>query len=324
MQMRGRVVRCIVVFVSLWTATQGFAAADPRIFSGDEKTAYRDPTAVWHDGTLHLYFTVVTAQADRRIFSYVAHSSSRDLRTWTQPVRLTKLDQTLNFSSPGNVIRVGDEWAMCVSSYPRPGYRLGDPVRYGDETARVWLMYSKDLVTWGEPEVMRVKGEVPVAEMGRMIDPYLIEDAEEPGKWWCFYKQNGASRSWSHDLRNWTPAGSAPAGENVCILREKDGYVMFHSPQDGLGVKRSTDLLTWRDEPPLVLPRDNWNWAKGRLTAGFVLDARKVPQIGCYVLFFHGSGPKTEPEGDFDRNSSLAMLFSDDLHVWRCGPRMWQ
>ena len=290
---------------------------DVRIFFGDEKTAYRDPTAIWHDGTLHLYCTVVTAEADGRIFSFVAHSSTRDLRVWTPPARLTKLDQTLNFSSPGNVFRVGDDWAMCVSSYPRPGYRLGDPVRYGDKTARVWLMRSKDLVTWGEPEILRVKGNVAVSEMGRMIDPYLIEDAAEPGKWWCFYKQNGVSRSWSRDLRHWTPAGSAPAGENVCILREKDGYVMFHSPRDGIGVKRSPDLLNWRDEPSLELPRDGWEWAKGRLTAGFVLDARTVPQIGCYILFFHGSGPKSEPEGDFDRNASVAMLFSDDLRVWR-------
>ncbi len=123
--------------------------------------------------------TSVTAEADGRIFSFVAHSSSRDLRVWTPPARLTKLDQTLNFSSPGNVIRAGDDWAMCVSSYPRPGYRLGDPVRYGDKTARIWLMRSKDLVTWGEPEILRVKGDVAVSEMGRMIDPYLIEDAAE-------------------------------------------------------------------------------------------------------------------------------------------------
>ena len=85
-------------------------------------------------------------------------------------------------------------------------------------------------------------------------------------------------------------------------------------------MKRSSDLLNWRDEPALDLPRDGWDWAKGRLTAGFVLDLRHVPQVGRYVLFFHGSGPKDELSGDFDRNSSVAMLFSDDLRTWRCEP----
>jgi hypothetical protein len=27
--------------------------------------------------------------------------------------------------------------------------------------------------------------------MGRMIDAYLLADKDEPGKWWCLYKQNG-------------------------------------------------------------------------------------------------------------------------------------
>ena len=51
---------------------------------------------------------------------------------------------------------------------------------------------SDDLVHWDAPELLRVKGDaVPREEMGRMIDPYLLEDKDEPGKYWCFYKQNG-------------------------------------------------------------------------------------------------------------------------------------
>ena len=45
---------------------------------------------------------------------------------------------------------------------------------------------SKNLEDWSEPEIMLVKGnDVPVAEMGRMIDPYLVEDKDTPGRWWC-------------------------------------------------------------------------------------------------------------------------------------------
>ena len=83
-----------------------------------------------------LYFSLVRIENDS-IFSYVATSTSVNLKDWTEPRILTERDQNLDYSSPGNVIRFG----------------------------------------------------------GRMIDPYLIEDKDEPGKWWCFYKQNGVSNS---------------------------------------------------------------------------------------------------------------------------------
>ena len=66
-------------------------------------------------------------------------------------------------------------------------------------------MRSDDLEHWSDPELLMVKGDdIPVADMGRMIDPYLLEDANEPGKWWCYYKQNGVSMSYSYDLIHWT------------------------------------------------------------------------------------------------------------------------
>ena len=45
-------------------------------------------------------------------------------------------------------------------------------------------------------------------------------------------------------------------------------------------------------------------------------DARNVPGVGKYVMFFHGSGPKKETEGDFDKNASIGLAWSDDLAVW--------
>jgi hypothetical protein len=64
------------------------------------------------------------------------------------------------------------------------------------------------------------------------------------------------------------------------------------------------------------LGQSEWTWAKGRLTAGAVLDARQIEGIGRYLLFFHGSGPKTESEGDFDRNASVGIAWSDNLTDW--------
>ena len=71
--------------------------------------------------------------------------------------------------------------------------------------SRIFLMRSDDLVHWDDPELLRVKGDaVPREEMERMIDPYLLEDKDEPGKFWCFYKQAGVSLSWSRDLVHWS------------------------------------------------------------------------------------------------------------------------
>ena len=47
-----------------------------------------------------------------------------------------------------------------------------------------------------------------------------------------------------------------------------------------------------------------------------MLDCRKVPGVGKYLMFFHGSGPKKEIEGDFDRNASIGIAWSDDLEHW--------
>lgn len=66
----------------------------------------------------------------------------------------------------------------------------------------------------------------------------------------------------------------------------------------------------------IVLGQDQWQWAKGRITAGTVVDLRENSKYGKYLMFFHGSGPKTEKEGDFDKNASIGIAWSDDLKNW--------
>ncbi|MDR3706987.1 MAG: hypothetical protein P4L33_01705 [Capsulimonadaceae bacterium] len=283
----------------------------PILFHGSATTAYRDPAAIYHDGRFHLFFTLVEAAPGDAPYLYTATSTSADLIDWTEPVRLTPADRRANFSSPGNVVRYGGEWVLSLQTYPRPN---GE--KYGNEDARVWKMRSRDLTTWSAPELLRVKGpNVPQAEMGRMIDPYLLEDKDEPGKWWCFFKQNGVSMSWSRDLENWTFFGSHGAGENACVVIDGDDYVLFHSPENGIGVSRSTDLTIWRPDETLMLGAPGWEWARGRITAGFVLDLRKDPDVGKFVMFFHGSGPENE-ESMFDNYASIGVAWSDDLRGW--------
>ena len=224
----------------------------------------------------------------------------------------------LNFSSPGNVVRYKNEWVLCLQTYPRPDYKAGGKMRTGSGDARLYVMRSKDLENWSSPELLKVKGpEVAVKDMGRMIDPYLLEDKNDPGKWWCFYKQNGVSMSYSYDLKNWSFFGRTESGENTSVLYENKEYILIHSPKNGIGIKRSKDLKTWEDWGGLItLGQKDWDWAKGRITAGTVINLKSNKNFGKYVMFFHGSGPKTETEGDFDKNASIGVAWSGDLREW--------
>lgn len=284
---------------------------DVVLFRGDATTAYRDPAALFVDGVFHLFFTLVRPDARGRPLLVTAHSRSVDLEKWSTPRPLTPADARLNFSSPGNVIRHGDEWVMCLQTYPRP---RGE--KYGDATARLWSMRSHDLETWSEPIPLRVKGpDVPLADAGRMIDPFFVRDREDATKWWCLFKQNGVSRSWSRDLTTWHHVGHAEAGENVCVIVRDDEYVMLHAPANGIAIRRSPDLREWTDDGFVELDQAAWPWARGRLTAGFVLDLTGDPRVGKYLLFFHGSGPEDE-ETMFDTHASIGLAWSDDLHTW--------
>ena len=285
----------------------------PVIFRGDATTAYRDPAAIFSNGWFYLYFTLTRIESGGQVFQHVAWSKSTDLQHWTAPESFTPRDNLLNYSSPGDVVRFGNEWILCVQTYPRP-----HDEKYGNNDARIWIMRSTDLEHWGAPELLRVKGpDVPLEKMGRMIDPFLLQDKDDPGKWWCFFKQHGVSRSWSRDLKNWTFAGSTKGGENVSVVTSGNEYVMFHSPQNGIGVKRSLDLKHWKDIGLITLGQNDWPWARGRITAGFVLDAGQIAGVGKYLMFFHGSEyPEENPRGGFDNFASIGLAWSDDLRFW--------
>lgn len=289
----------------------------PVLFVGNETTAYRDPAILFQDGTFYLFFSLMEIESDGRIYSYTASSKSKDLIHWRNPRKLTVKDQNLDYSSPGNVIRFHDEWLLCLQTYPRPDYTVDQMPRYANNSARLFIMRSKDLKNWSEPELLKVKGEnVPDRELGRMIDPYLLQDKDEPGKYWCFYKQNGVSMSYTSDFKNWTYFGHTESGENTCVLTENNQYVLFHSPPNGIGIKKSDALKTWTDWGELItLGQADWNWAKGRITAGAVIKLSENKQAK-YLMFFHGSGPLNETQGDFDKNASIGIAWSNDLKTW--------
>jgi len=288
--------------------------SSPIIFEGNYKFAYRDPAVIYHDGTFHLYFTLVERASDKGMYLFLAKSKSSDLIHWTYPRLLTPRDRNLNYSSPGNIIRFNDEWIICLQTYPTPNNET-----WGNASSRIWIMRSKDLENWSEPEILMIKGDdVSIPEMGRMIDPYLLEDGNEPGKWWCYYKQNGVSMSYAYDLKGWQFAGSANSGENVTVLFKNGEYILFHSPENGIGIKRSKSPEKWgEDEALITLGQDDWYWAKRRLTAATVIDLTDNPLFGKYIMFFHGSSEEgAKPFYNAHNNASLGIAWSDDLITW--------
>ena len=307
---------------------------------------------------MRLFFTLVQTEPSGQCYSYVATVCSSDgLLSWTEPEILTPRDQHLNMGSPGNIVwdQQTQEWVMCLQTYPRPN---GE--KFGNQDSRLFTMRSRDLETWATPELIRVKGEgVAPEDMGRMIDPYLLEDKDEPGTWLCFFKQNGVSVSVSKTglCGPWDFVGSVESGENVCCLVDhaQDQYVLFHSPSNGVGVKRSKDPRSgWSDDIALLtLGQDHrapalpgadttgweWPWSVGRLTAGFVLPldgeehggastAREGQKTHCKsLMFFHASDyAEADERGGFDSFASVALAWSDDPEwlrwEWGTGTQM--
>ncbi len=97
----------------------------------------------------------------------------------------------------------------------------------------------------------------------------------------------------------------------------KKSLIDGQSHKNGIGIKKSRDLKHWTDWGNLItLGQKEWNWGKGRVTAATVLDLRHIDGINKYLMFFHASGPLTEEEGDFDKNSSIGLAWSSDLQNW--------
>ncbi len=282
---------------------------------GNRHIGHRDPAGHYHEGVFRVFYGQVRREPGRRVYYQLAVTKSTDLVTWTEPQLFTPRDLNLNYSSPGNVIRYGDQWLLGTQTYPRP---VDDPT--ANQNARIFKMASDDLEHWGEPELLRVKGpHVPVSEMGRMIDAYFFPDKDHPHKWWCGFKQNGMGLSYTYDFETWTYYDKVVAGENVCVLvdREADEYVLIHAPRNGVGIKRSPNLLQWRDLGIWTLGQSkDWPWARGRLSAGHVLDLRAEPGVGKYVMFYHGSTEEGVREQETHGESSLALAWSDDLLHW--------
>ncbi len=280
------------------------------LIRGDETHAFRDPTVIHKNGVFHLYCTYVETESSGNVYMYTVVMRSDDLVHWSTPEKLTPRNQSLNYSSPGNIVEHDGKYRMCLQTYCREN---GE--KYGNENSRIFTMTSDDLDHWDTPKILPVKGDIPVGEMGRMIDPYLIYD-KNTGLWNCFFKQNGVSRSVSRDFQTWEFCGNLSGGENVSIIERDGGYYMFHSPHNGIGIKYSKNLADWQDVGNLLtFGQNDWDWAKGRLTAGFVLPYEEEDGSVIYLMFWHGTGPEDE-KTIFDTHACIGLAWSYDLLHW--------
>ena len=273
------------------------------IFHGNDRFAYRDPACIFHGGTYYLFFTYSEKDGEY-MYNRIGMSKSTDLKEWTDVRILTPRDYNLNYCSPGNIFPDGDEFVMCFTSYPMP-YSF-NKWHCADESARLFTVRTKDFEVFTEPELLNPKGDMPQEEIGRMIDPFIIREGEY---WYIFFKQNGVSLSRSKDLKFWEFMGSAKAGENACVLKKDGEFILVHSPKNGIAFARSKDMKSWEQFSHTTLGKDKEEWAKRRVTAGFVMEAGE--NIGHkYIMFYHGSRdvyPETHG------NSSLAIAFTDDF-----------
>jgi sucrose-6-phosphate hydrolase SacC (GH32 family) len=246
------------------------------------------------------------------MYNHVGLSKSQDLINWTKPEILTETDKLKNYCSPGCIIKTKDEYLLCITSYPMP-----EPysVRYyADQTARLYIIRTTDFETFSEPEKIYAKGKnLSQKEEGRMIDPFIFENKDKKGEYILLFKQNGISLSRSFDMVNWKYEGSVDGGENACILIRNNKYLLIHSPDNGIGLAESNDLKVWKEIKNITLKQKEWDWASGRLTAGFAMESKGNTKYK-YILFFHGSRKESFPETH--GNATLAMVFTDDFETF--------
>ena len=271
------------------------------IFEQTREYSYRDPAAFLENGKIYLFFTLVENTEDNQFF-YVAQSESCDFIKWTKPTILTEKDNMKNYSSPGNVLKYNGCYYLTLQSYPREKGQI-----YGNEKSRIFTMKSEDLTHWEKPVLLRVKGDIPEKNMGRMIDPYILPEKD---KFICFFKQNGVSFSISTDLINWQFQGSAECGENVCVIKKDNKYIFFNSPKNGINIMSTKDFKNFKNITTVFLNQENKSWAKDRITAGFVVDVSSISPYK-YAMFYHGDN-----EDNYLFGASLAIAFSNDLLTW--------
>ena len=71
--------------------------------------------------------------------------------------------------------------------------------------------------------------------------------------------------------------------------------------------------MNWYDECLYTLGQRRWPWAQGRITTGHLLDLRRHPAVGKYLLTFHGATRRGRRERAHHGEASIGIAWSNDL-----------
>ena len=123
------------------------AIPSPIVLHTRDGMHFRDPAAIYDDGTFYVYFTINYPRLEgKSIVSVTGMTTSKDLIHWSDVKLLTPKEPSLNYSSPGNVIRHGGRWHLNLQTYPTPDGEI-----HRNLDARVFAMAGDDLEHWDEP-----------------------------------------------------------------------------------------------------------------------------------------------------------------------------
>jgi len=220
-------------------------------------------------------------------------------------------------ASPGDVVFWQGRWLLPYQTYP-------------SKPTQLVFAESTDLQNWSAPKPFLVEAlKLPWNELHRVIDPSFVVDGETLH---CFFigsayrtNENGQKihgnlmgHAITHDpnLKKWemlTPhapligfSDSAPDGvENTMIFKTDDHWTMIYSEgleNQHLALATSPDLMKWKLEGPIELPRQKWMSRK----------------YGAPYVWRDGSQWLMVLMGTDDRNrTTFGLLTSPDGRQWK-------
>ncbi len=282
------------------------------------QTGVRDPALFCHKGVIHCFYSATWWDGDRLVCG-IEQRRSIDLQNWSDPVVLG----VPGLCSPGNVLQIGNRFALVCQHYPITLNQDGPYATRHDN--RLWILWSEDLLRWSDPEIVAPEGctESWSPDSRRQIDACLID---HDGRYWILCKQGDPAIGRfgllvSDDLKKWSPVPReqpilgphnvpCPGGvENPMILRDGDEFICFFAPCQAdhpVGFARSRNLLDWYDTRILHLPQRAWLQAGHN--APCVIDTR--PLNGKWLMAFHSC---THAVGMSGR---IGLAWSSDLENW--------
>lgn len=269
----------------------------------------RDPAALVRGGTVHLWFTYYDPKAK----SWHVGQSAREDFIRFEEIRIISPE---GYASPGNVIRVGDEWILCYQQYRTfPHY--------------LCIARSKDLVHWSKPEKVFNTGPDNTWNIDkRTIDPFLVA---WKGTTYCYYV--GSTR-WhrksghnligvaaSEDLKTWRdlspdkpvigadqPHEEPDGNENNCVIRHEGRWFQLYSAglrNQKIAYVLRDDLVHWDKKGLCNVPV--FEGSKTGFGAPVIIEGLAGP--GTYHMLYQGR--------DARHHMSFFLLESKDLVNWR-------